>query len=102
MNSLLGLTVDSYPLRCASNVPQLSVGLITNVGNEMHYIFRRRPINPAITAIPKHYFRLKIASNAMNRNGSSDSHLCLMAVKPWTKELSLPINRNRFNANLEL
>ena len=65
--------VDSYPLRCASNVPQLSVGLglINDVGNEIHCIFRRRPTNLAITAIPKHYFRLKIASNAMNRNGSS-------------------------------
>src|SRR6218665_240343 len=96
------MTVDSCPLRCASNVPQLSVGLINDVGNEMHCIFRHRPTNLAITAIPKHYFRWKIALNAMNRNGSSVSHLCLMAVKPWTMELSLPIDRIKFNLSLEL
>ena len=50
---------------------QLSVDLINDVGNEMHCIFRRRPTNLAITAIPKHYFRWKIALNAMTRNGSS-------------------------------
>jgi len=68
----------------------------------MHCIFRRRPTNLAITSIPKHYFRWKIASNAMNRNGSSDSHLCLKAAKPWTKALSLPIDRIKFNLSLEL
>ena len=102
------MTLDSHPLRVRQiphrrpTRPQTSVGLINDVGNKMHCIFRRRSTNLAITAIQNHYFRLKIASNAMNGNGSSGSHLCLMAVKSGTKELSLPINRNRFNPSLEL
>src|SRR6218665_1572220 len=70
---------------CQVTRPQSSV--IPDVGNEMVCTIRLRPSNIVGYGDPETLFQV------VNRIESDDSgsHLCLTAVKPWTKELSLPL-----------